>query len=173
MIPFLREVMNLCHENIGGAIRQTLDQVRANGTPGSRRPGFSYSRVVRAAFEDIRELTAEGFSYVVICEALETNGLLPEGSRPYSLSRALRREGIRRQKIAGTGRLPDDVGKKSRAAETSTGLQELPKPEPEKPNAKEKSEEHEWVRKITGSTEETGLGKLTKHSDGSFDFDWK
>jgi hypothetical protein len=116
---------------------------------------------------------AEGFSYAVICEALERDGLLREGSRPYSLSRALRREGIRRQKLAETGRFPDDADKKPRAAETSAALHEATKPEPENPNAKEKPREHEWVRKMTGSTEETGLGKLTKHSDGSFDFDWK
>jgi hypothetical protein len=180
MISFFREVMNLRAENhadnFAGEIRKTLDKVRANCAPGIRRPGFSYARVVRAAFEDIRGLMAEGFSYAVICEALERDGLLREGARPYSLSRALRREGIRRQKLAGLAqavRFPDDADKKTRAAETSPALHEAAKPELENPNAKEKSREHEWVRKITDSTEETGLGKLTKHSDGSFDFDWK
>jgi hypothetical protein len=33
--------------------------------------------------------------------------------------------------------------------------------------------EEERVAKLTSSTVKTGLGKLTKHSDGSFDFDWK
>jgi hypothetical protein len=161
--------MNLRQENIAGEIRRTLDKVRANNTPGNRRPGFSYARVVRAAFEDIRGLMAEGFSYAVICEALEADGLLREGSRPYSLSRALRREGIRRRKLAGLTEarlLPDDVGKNPPSAETSTAIQEVPKPEPGKRGM-------ELARKMTGSAEETALGKLTKHSDGSFDFDWK
>jgi hypothetical protein len=172
--------MNLRAENhagnIAGEIRQTLDMIRANSAPGIRRPGFSYARVVRAAFEDIRELMAEGFSYAIICEALERDGFLREGSSPYSLSRALRREGIRRRKIAelaGTERFSDGADKKPRAAETPSLLHETTKPEPENPNAEEKPGEHEWIRKITDSTEETGLGKLTKHSDGSFDFDWK
>lgn len=163
-------------ENFAGAIRQTLGRIRTNGAPGRRRSGISYAHIARVAFEDMRELTSEGFSYVAICEALEANGLLPEGSRPYSLSRALRREGIRRQKLADlteTERFPDGVDQKSRAAEAPSNLQEVTKSEPANPNAREKSEEKEWVRKITGSTEETGLGKLTKHSDGSFDFDWK
>jgi hypothetical protein len=60
--------------------------------------------------------------------------------------------------MAETRRFPDDADRTSRAAETSLKVHEG---------------EHEWVRKITSSTEETGLGKLTKHSDGSFDFDWK
>jgi hypothetical protein len=32
--------------------------------------------------------------------------------------------------------------------------------------------EKERVRKMTGFSEETALGKITRHSDGSFDFDW-
>jgi hypothetical protein len=63
--------------------------------------------------------------------------------------------------------------KKARASETPTVTHEVPKPEPAKQKAQEKPEERELARKMAGSTEETGLGKITKHSDGSFEFDWK
>jgi hypothetical protein len=31
--------------------------------------------------------------------------------------------------------------------------------------------EKEWIRKQTSTTVDTGLGKITKNSDGSFDYD--
>ena len=67
MISFLLEVINLCQENTADAISKTLDWIRANAAPGRRRSGFSYARIARSAFEDIRWLTAEGFSYAAIC----------------------------------------------------------------------------------------------------------
>jgi hypothetical protein len=166
MILFLREVMILCPETVADLINQTLGWIRTNAAPGRRRSGSFYARIAHAAFEDILKLTAEGFNYATICEAFETNGLLPEGSKPYSLSRAMRREEIRRQKRekqAGVERFVGNTDKKLSAA--------TPKPEPGKTNLDSKPEE--WLRKVTSSTEETALGKLTKHSDGSFDFDWK
>jgi hypothetical protein len=35
------------------------------------------------------------------------------------------------------------------------------------------TEEEELARKLAAPAKKTGLGKLTRHSDGSFDFDWK
>jgi hypothetical protein len=171
--------MNLCSEEAAGAIRQALDWIRANGTPGKRRPDFSYARIARAAFEEIRELAAAGFSYAAICEAFETNGLLPEGSRPYSLSRAVRREWIRRQEHAKPAETERLVGKPA-GKKLDAALPNPPKAEPVKPDfgtprtsLTEKEKEKERVKALTGSAEETALGKITKHSDGSFDFDWK
>ena len=71
---------------------------KGNRTLRIRHSDSCYARVIRAAFEDIADIATEGFSYAAICEAFEANGLLPEGSKPYSLSRAIRREGARRQK---------------------------------------------------------------------------
>jgi hypothetical protein len=176
MIAFLREVMNLCpeNENVADAISQTLGWFRANAAPGRRRSGFSYARIARTAFDDIRELTAEGFSYAAICEAFETKGLLPEGSKPYSLSRAMRREGSRRQKRAAPVR---GFAEKSAGKKLDTAISNSPKLEPVKQSfgtpVMEKEKADEKVKALTGSAEETALGKLTKHSDGSFDFDWK
>jgi hypothetical protein len=174
MIPFHREVMNLRAENLAGEIRRALGRVRKNGAAVKRRSGFSYAYVARAVFEDIRGMTEEGFSYVDICEALEANGFLPEGSEPRNLGRAMRREKARRQRhtlAAETERIADSAGEKPGRDETRPAMQDIPKPEPEKTEPGGKPDGHEW-RRIAGSTEETGLGKLTKHPDGSFDFDW-
>jgi hypothetical protein len=169
MIPFLQEVMSLCPGNFIDAIHQTIDWIKAEGTPGRQRADFSYARIARAAFEDIRALTASGFSYVAICKAFETNGLLPEGAAPYSLSRAVRREGIRRQKRiepAKVERLEQNMEKKLDVVKTSTTVMSAQKPESGGTTPDEKT------AKMAETKVNTGLGKLTKHADGSFDFDW-
>jgi hypothetical protein len=179
MISFFLEVVNLCSDNVADAICQTLEWIRANAAPGRRRSGSSYARIARSAFEDIRGLTAEGFTYAAICEAFEANGLLPKGSKPYSLSRAMRREGIRRQKSAEpvkSERLVDKIaGEKSDVAAPNP-----PKTEPVKQDfgaprtpSMENEKAEKWTKALAVPAVETALGKLTKHSDGSFDFDWE
>jgi hypothetical protein len=170
MIPFPWEVMNLCPEKIVDAINQTLDWIKAEGTPGRQRADFSYARIARLTFENIRELTALGFSYVTICRGFVINGLLPEGAEPCSLSRAMRREGIRRQKHIGpekAERLGQNMEKKLDVVRMSTTVISAEKPESGGTTSDEKT------AKMAETTVNTGLGKLTKHTDGSFDFDWK
>ena len=169
----------MCQENIADAITQTLDWIRTNATPGRRRSGFSYARIARSAFEDIRGLTAEGFSYAAICEAFEANGLLPEGSKPYSLSRAMRREGMRRQRRAGLAET-ERLAEKTAGEKLGSAAPKPTKAEPVKQDfgaprtpSMENEKAEEWVKALASPAVETGLGKLTKHSDGSFDFDWK
>jgi hypothetical protein len=200
MIPFLREVMNLYSENMTDAIHQTLDWIKANSTPGRRRADFSYSRVARAAFEDIRELTAAGFSYAAICEAFETNGLLPEGSKPYSLSRAVRRETVRRQRRAepaGRERSIQNAGGKLDAAKTSASVKSVLNPvheriavsdgrkltvKPDNVSNTRPVDSKETDIKAAAATEikailneesyDNGRGfRITKHSNGSFSYD--
>jgi hypothetical protein len=200
MILFLREAMNLYPENMTDAIHQTLDWIKTNRTPGRRRDDSSYAHVARAAFEDIRELTAEGFSYAAICEAFETNGLLPKGSKPYSLSRAVRRETARRQKraeIAGTELPVQDAGSKSDTAQTSANAKSVQNPEHEKmavPDERKlivKPDDtfntcpdclNETDIKAAATTKtkailneesyDNGRGfRITKHSNGSFSYD--
>jgi hypothetical protein len=200
MIPFLWEVMNLYPENVTDAIRQALGWLKANSAPGRRRGDFSYARIARAAFEDIRGLTAEGFSYAAICEAFETNGLLPKGSKPYSLSRAVRRETARRQKRAepaGTERAIQDVGGKLDAPKTSASAKGVQGPEHEgmavpdgrkltdKPdnafNARPADFDKTDIKAVTPTeikallneeSYDNGRGfRITKHSNGSFSYD--
>jgi hypothetical protein len=200
MIPFLWEVMNLYPENVADAIRQALGWLKANGTPGRRRGDFSYAHIARAAFEDIRELAAAGFSYAAICEAFETNGLLPKGSKPYSLSRAVRRETARRQKRAkpaGTEQPIQDAGSKLDTAKTPTSVKGALNPEHGRAAAPDErkltvmpdgtfntrpADLNETDIKAVTTTKikavlneesyNNGRGfRITKHSNGSFSYD--
>jgi hypothetical protein len=178
MLSSLRKVMNLSPENVIviDAINQTLDWLRRKGTPGRQRADFAYARIARVAFDGICELMAEGFSYVTICKAFEANGLLPEGSKPYSLSRAVRREDMRRQKRAAPARSEQvlrDATKRMENVKTDSSDKGVARTEPENPKFSDHAEKIERIRKEDGFAVDTGLGKLTKHSDGSFDFDWK
>ena len=94
----------MCQEDVAEAIRRAIGWFKENRAPGSGRPGPRYARIARAAFDEINALTAEGFGYAAVCEALEVNGLLPGGSKPCSLSRAVRREGgeaAKARKVSG------------------------------------------------------------------------
>jgi hypothetical protein len=182
------------------AIHQTLAWIRTNSAPGRRRADFSYARIARSAFEGIRELTSEGFNYAAICEAFETNGLLPKDSKPYSLSRAVRREMARRQKRAepaGTERPIRDAGSKSGAAKTSASVKNVlipgheitAVPDERKPAVKPDNAFSMRPDDLNGTDIEAvaatktkailneesydnGRGfRITKHSNGSFSYD--
>jgi hypothetical protein len=129
------EVICMCQENIADAVHRAAGWIRTNRMPGRRRSGFSYAHIARAAFDDISGLVSEGFGYTAICEALAANGLLPPDAKPYSLSRAVRREGARRQKRAEpAGTAPvQDSGQKQDAGKTPMGVKDDPKTEPGKP----------------------------------------
>jgi hypothetical protein len=93
-------------------ILEALKRVRIRDSPGNRRALSQFARIARSAFDEIEELRYERFSLVTICKALETEGYLPEGSDPGSLSKALRRERKRRgsrSRASGVRRPAKDV----------------------------------------------------------------
>jgi hypothetical protein len=140
-----------------------------------RRKNIRYAHVAKVGYEEIQQLRDDGYSYDTIRDDLVARGVFEEGAASGNLCSAFLRERKRRamSERPEAERSGWKEAKKPRESETPTVIHEVPKPEPAKPNIQKKSEEREFVRKITGSTEETGLGKLTRHSDGSFDFDWK
>lgn len=94
-------------------ILDALKKVRVRDSPGNRRSPSQFARIARSAFDEIEALRSERFSLVTICKALETDGCLPEGSDPDSLSKALCRErkrrGSRSCPASGAGRPAKDV----------------------------------------------------------------
>jgi hypothetical protein len=171
-------------DDIGELVRSAADSVRKRPA-GRKRANMSYSLTVKAGYEEILGLREDGYSYDLICEAFAENGLLPERANPKTLCSAFLREKKRREKKA---RL---IGKVKKEA-----IPDTPNAEPAKPHfaadltekkemkilampakaGKEESIEgakEELMRKLASPAEKTGLGKLTKYSDGSFDFDWK
>jgi hypothetical protein len=134
---------------------------------------YRYAKTVFWAFDEIRFLLEKGVKFVRICKAFEISGMLPENSSAHSFRQAFHRERKRRVKNGF-------ADKKMDAEKTASVFKASPKAEPVKPNfgtprtsLTEKEKEKERVKALAGSAEETALGKITKHSDGSFDFDWK
>ena len=165
---FGKEAASLDTKDIGESVRFAADSLRK--LPAiRRRANVSYSLVVKTGYEEIRGLREDGYSYDLICEVFAQNGLLYGRTNPKSLCTAFLREKKRREKKAqSSGVVKKDV------------ISTTPKAEPAKPDSgapsspsmeNEKAEER--VKMLTGSEEDTARGKLTKHSDGSFDFDWK
>jgi hypothetical protein len=149
-------------ENIAEVVSHAADSVRKRPAV-RRRVNISYSLTVKASYEEILGLRSDGYSYDLICEVFSENGLLPEHANPKTLCSAFLREKKRREK-----QKTQSSGTLKREATSNT-----PKAEPAKSDFDSALMEKERIKALTGATEETALGKLTKHSDGSFDFDWK
>ena len=63
------------------------------------------------------------------------------------------------------------TAKKSSATEIDRPAKFPQKPEPAAPDSGGEAAEKEWFRKHTSTTIDTGLRKITKNADGSFDYD--
>ena len=74
-------------------MRKALERIRAS--PGGGRAA-RFAKVARAVFDEIESLRSERYTLIDICDALASEGCLPEGSNPGSLSKALCRERKRR-----------------------------------------------------------------------------
>jgi hypothetical protein len=133
--------------------------------------------MTRCFFAKIKTLRSRGFSFVQICKAYEQIGQLPKYSNPYSFRQAFLRELGRRNQ---SGELLKEVKKGTCDTEGESPPQIPAVPVTEyrenntmKAGISDELTEEKRVEELTSSTVKTGLGKLTKHSDGSFDFDWK
>jgi hypothetical protein len=130
---------------------------------------YCYSMTASAAFEEIALLRGKGMRFDKICAAFAKAGLLPGDAKPHSMSQAFLREKRRREKIVRTEAV--GTAKKSSAAGTDRAAKFPQKPEPAVPDSGNEAAEKEWFRKHTSTTIDTGLGKITKNADGSFDYD--
>jgi hypothetical protein len=152
-----------------------IDAAIEHETPLRRKEGRIYSRAAREFFGKIRALRGKGFSFVQICGAFEKAGALPRDSNPYSFRQAFLRE------LSKRGRAEELLEEVKNACEPVTGpsapisanaparTNEPVKPGKNAPAAKMESEE-EKARRLTGTVVDTGLGKIVKHSDGSFEY---
>jgi hypothetical protein len=122
-----------------------------------------------AAFEEIALLRGKGMRFEKICVAFAKEGLLPNDAKPHSLSQAFLREKKRREKMARTGGA--GTARKSSAAETNRAAKFPKEPVPAVSDSGGGAAEKEWIRKQASTTVDTGLGKIIKHSDGSFSYD--
>jgi hypothetical protein len=151
------------------AANERIDAAIEHETPLRRKEGRIYSSAAREFFGKIKALRGKGFSFVQICGAFEKAGALPCDSNPYSFRQAFLRE------LSKRGRAEELLQEVKNACEPVT-VPSAPTPanEPGKPGknasaAKMESEE-EKARRLTGTVVDTGLGKIVKHSDGSFEY---
>jgi hypothetical protein len=155
-------------EAIEKAVNRLLEEDDANNPSDPH----CYSRAIFSAFEKIAPLREKGIGYARICKAFESFGLLPENADPHSLGQAFRREKARREKYSAktppSERSDRDTAKKA-AASPWKADKSIAKTAPEAAEAGNDATEKEWIRKLTGTTVDTELGKIIKHSDGSFE----
>jgi hypothetical protein len=161
------------------AANERIEEILRNEAPLNRKGGHVHSDTAKKYFSKIKSLRGRGFSFVQLCGAFEKAGLLPEKSNPYSLRQAFLREAARRARA-------EELLKAVR----DTVLEEAAMPSPKAnmpdrtPTAKaaavqnsqarrpgKEDTEKEWIQKQTSATVETGLGRITKNSDGSFDYE--
>jgi hypothetical protein len=176
----IREVMNMEPEDYGAAMEQ-VESILGEDVPQMRKEAQTYSKALRLVFARVENLLTKGFSFVQICAACEKSGILPKNANPYCFRQAFRRE---RARLLAGGELAkllaegSETAKKAIApspkadmpdgtpAAKATGAQTNLAKRPGKEDA-----EKEWIREQTSTTVKTGLGKITKNSDGSFDYD--
>jgi hypothetical protein len=156
--------LNTRKEAVERAVNGLFDD---EATIGGSDP-YCYSITASAAFEEIALLREKGMRFGKICAAFAKAGLLPNDAKPHSLSQAFLRERRRREKTARTE--PVGTTKQSSATETDRAARFSRKPEPATLDFGSEATEKEWIRKQTSTTFDTGMGKIVKNSDGSFDY---
>jgi hypothetical protein len=141
-----------------GAAMEMAENILGEEAPLTRKETRSYSKALRSVFARVEKLRSKGFSFVQICAACEKSGILPKGANPYCFRQAFRRE---RARLLAEGELAKLIADGSGTAEKTA-----------MPTRAESGEtaEKEWIRKQTSTTVDTGLGKIIKNSDGSFDY---
>jgi hypothetical protein len=155
-------------DEIKGLLENAVISVRKR-PPIKRRDDVSYALVVKAGYEEILKLREDDYSYDVICEVFAENGLFPNGANPKTFRSAFIRETNRREKKLKTA-IPKNTGVVQKAAAPAVKTDKPANGIAPKPKDNEASEK-EWILKQTSTVVNTGLGKIIKHSDGSFDYD--
>ena len=144
-------------QSIEAAIKGAADSIRR--TPAvRRRKNASYAIVVKVGYEEIQKLRNDGYSYDIICKMLSENGALGVDANPKNLCTAFMRETKRRHsRVQANSSIPRanvvPAGERSKTGE-----------------ADKTEQDNERTRRMTGRVVDTGLGKITKNSDGSFDY---
>jgi hypothetical protein len=147
------------------AAMEKAENILGEEAPLTRKEPRAYSKAIRSVFERVAKLRSKGFSFVQICAACEKSGILPKNANPYCFRQAFRRE---RARLLAEGELAKLIADGSGTAEKTA----VPSPKADMPASASGGEaaEKEWIRKQLSTEVDTGLGKIIKNSDGSFDY---
>jgi ribosomal protein L12E/L44/L45/RPP1/RPP2 len=154
------------------AANERIDAAIEHETPLRRKEGRIYSGAAREFFGKIKALRGRGFSFVQICGAFEKAGILPQDSNPYSFRQAFLRElskRVRAEELLKEVKNARESAAEPPAANAPARTNAPGKPDKNASAARTESDE-EKVRRLTGTVVVTGLGKIVKHSDGSFEY---
>jgi hypothetical protein len=155
-------------DELRGLLKDAVISVRKRA-PIRRRNDISYALVVKTGYEEILKLREDGYSYDVICEVFAENGFFPNGANPKSFRSAFLRETNRREKKLKAA-IPKNPGAAQKIAAPAVKTDNPAGGIAPKLKGNE-AFKMEWIRKQTSTIIDTGLGKIVKHSDGSFDYD--
>jgi hypothetical protein len=180
-------------QNIREAVKDAAESIRKS-PPVRRRKSMAYALAVKAGYDVIQKLLEDGYSYDVICGELAERGALPSGASPKNLCSAFLREKKRKEKrsSAAAASSSPEVKKTGvggfRNTNREAGSQAMPQkpnfPDDQKlvvnpdntfnirPTGLSESDIEDIEKRLNEKTYNTGTGfKITKHSNGSFDFE--
>ena len=162
-------------EGIASALKRAEEDLNREA-PRSPCDGYAYSKLAKAAFAKIRLFRSKGFSYAQICRAFEKNGLLPKNPNPYSLRAAFHRE---RRRLKREEEIEKLAGREIHAEAEPAPAKTDEMPLPGKTGHPVASEERKHgavigkrsrISSVASITVDTAAGRITKLSDGAFDF---
>jgi len=165
-----------CQENESVGL-EVIENILESEEPFYKSTDHVFSSLIPAAFEKITLLREKGFSFVQICNAFVEAGFFPKNTNSKYFTQAFRREKKRRKKM---DELLGTVKSVNKAKEKELLHNPKNSPTEEKDSATGNSSkavqskggeaEKEWEQKMPDRVVDTGLGKIIKRSDGSFDY---
>ena len=148
-----------------GAAMEKAENILGEEAPLTRKDTRAYSKAIRSVFARIEKLRSKGFSFVQICAACEKSGILPKDANPYCFRQAFRRE---RARLLAEGELAKQISDGSGTAGKTA--RQFPKADIPGGAPDGEAAEKKWIREQLSTAVDTGLGKIIKNSDGSFDY---
>jgi hypothetical protein len=169
MVSSIQEVVRMSSEESGDDVRLAVEWVRNRASPCNRSKAYVYAKAVHIAFDEIKALRADNFRLIDICRGFEESGLLPQGSKPCNLGKALKREDVRRRK---NGQGKDSSGVKASEAKkpASKPPDKAPSPDMTDDERAEKERLRKLHKKLNLPPVDIGIG-VRKLPGGGFDFD--
>jgi hypothetical protein len=158
-------------EDRTGDVAQKIESRLNEAVPFNARGINAYSNEAGAYFETIRAMRRKGYSFVQICRAFEKENVLPKNSSPRFFRQAFHRERKRREAEESLSEIAKNADVAPVKADSARPIPPAKTPEPAKPAPAGEAAEKERLRKMNSVTVNTGLGKIVKHPDGTFDLD--
>jgi hypothetical protein len=155
----------MAHKTLEEVLEEAVQKLMADESTVSSIEPYRYAKTIFAAFDKIQALRKKGIRRIKICKAFEESGLLPQNANSRCFCQAFRREKARRGKSSGSSVTQAEKPERDEA------INAVEKMNPEQAAAKlDATSRKERTKQLTGTVVDSGLGKIIKHSDGSFEY---